>query len=733
MLRGSRIGVSMVLLSLVLAACGGSGVFDTTSSPGTTAGNTTGTTGTTSAGTVPPTTTPGGSAAYHRPADELTVLDTEQWGLVVADEILVTVADGEGSAVAGAAATAVGGEVVGWLPSLNLFQIRVPVSGEAGLTSAIRSVSGVPGVVAAGVDWVDEPKESIEGRACRVLDFETYRDEQGIPYRMTGVEEAYALLAAAGFPVGTEPVVVGVADEWYLSDGGEGDGAVEITGLGEWDEAPGAFTDTATDGHGTAVANTIGADWSDGGVMGTAGGMPAGSIEVVVADIYGSVGSSFTTLTRLEQLIDEAGAGVINMSFGPEEPDPRYTTERFREFAAAHPDVLFVVAAGNESGGLDGDNYRYGGVDLPNVITVGGLDNDGSKRASSNFAVDGGEVTLAAPAEEVPVGIDASTGEVVTWSGTSFATPQVAATAAMLKALDPSLTAAQIKEILVRSAATEIADPEVSDRIIAVDPSLGGRVLRVDNAVMEVLQRLPAVRERLGREVTREALLALATIEATATVTGPLTFLIEATLPATGSGGADVEVTQRGEGLLSGPAVVHLDGPGSAQWAFDLLSEANTARLTLTRTDSGACSRLSLEAPAFAFSGTYEGSMPGALMPDIEVPDVPVTFVVDELGAMSGSFDATATFELQGATVELSGGGTCTGTVATDGTFACTGRFEATGTVTVPGGMGSSGTNTGTWEVVGSIDAGGVLRGTLSTSGSTSSSSDVPVTAVRVS
>jgi len=57
----------------------------------------------------------------------------------------------------------------------------------------------------------------------------------------------------------------------------------------------------------------------------------------------------------------------------------------------------FRAAAGNENGGLDGSNYSVGGHKLPNLITVGALDNLGNRANFSNYATGDGEVTLSAP------------------------------------------------------------------------------------------------------------------------------------------------------------------------------------------------------------------------------------------------------------------------------------------------------------------------------------------------
>jgi len=57
---------------------------------------------------------------------------------------------------------------------------------------------------------------------------------------------------------------------------------------------------------------------------------------------------------------------VINLSLGPDKPSTVNTAESqtykrfFEKMNEDYPDVVFVAAAGNENGGLDGTNYWPG-------------------------------------------------------------------------------------------------------------------------------------------------------------------------------------------------------------------------------------------------------------------------------------------------------------------------------------------------------------------------------------
>jgi len=77
----------------------------------------------------------------------------------------------------------------------------------------------------------------------------------------------------------------------------------------------------------------------------------------------------------------ETGATIINCSWGNANVDPRTATtykKYFKKMAQDHPDVLFVCSGGNTGTALDGARRIPSGLALPNMITVGAVDNDGT-------------------------------------------------------------------------------------------------------------------------------------------------------------------------------------------------------------------------------------------------------------------------------------------------------------------------------------------------------------------
>ena len=81
----------------------------------------------------------------------------------------------------------------------------------------------------------------------------------------------------------------------------------------------------------------------------------------------------------------------------------------------------------------------------PNIISVAATDHNDNLASFSNIGLS--SVDLAAPGTSI-----LSTyylGNYITMSGTSMATPHVSGVAALVKAANPSLTSAQIKDIIL--------------------------------------------------------------------------------------------------------------------------------------------------------------------------------------------------------------------------------------------------------------------------------------------
>jgi len=111
------------------------------------------------------------------------------------------------------------------------------------------------------------------------------------------------------------------------------------------------------------------------------------------------------------------------------------------------PGILFVVAAGNSDNNVAFDEFVPSSFQLPNMITVGAVDQAGEETSFSSF---GPMVNVHANGFEVESTIPG--GRKIKFSGTSMASPQVTNLAAKLFALDPALTPEQARSLIVEGS-----------------------------------------------------------------------------------------------------------------------------------------------------------------------------------------------------------------------------------------------------------------------------------------
>jgi len=218
-------------------------------------------------------------------------------------------------------------------------------------------------------------------------------------------------------------------------------------------------------GHGTFVAALAAGSPTNGDGMAGFGGDAKLIVVQASAD-----GASFTDVDEAAGIVwaVDHGARIVNLSLGG--PDTSDTERQAIDYAVAHG-ALLVAAAGNEY--AEGNPVDYpaallqppgsngqGGVGL----SVGASDETGARASFSNT---GSTISLVAPGVAVfsalsstagnsayaRVALPGSLGGLYGYgSGTSFATPEVAGAAAIVWAANPALTAAQVAEILKRSA-----------------------------------------------------------------------------------------------------------------------------------------------------------------------------------------------------------------------------------------------------------------------------------------
>ncbi len=211
-------------------------------------------------------------------------------------------------------------------------------------------------------------------------------------------------------------------------------------------------------GHGTFVTGIIAATADNG--LGIAGINPwARIMPVRVSNFHGD--SNSVSAAMGISYAARMGARVINVSIAGK------STSKAEQAAIAFANskgALVVVAAGN-----DGANIKdYSPAGLDGVIVAAAINSEGRRENYSNW----GNVDIAAPGSDI-VSLRAARTDLMQFelkdykpgtnvigrerllyyaSGTSFAAPYVTGVASLLLSINPKLTAAEVKRMILQSA-----------------------------------------------------------------------------------------------------------------------------------------------------------------------------------------------------------------------------------------------------------------------------------------
>ncbi|NOY88005.1 MAG: S8 family serine peptidase [FCB group bacterium] len=110
------------------------------------------------------------------------------------------------------------------------------------------------------------------------------------------------------------------------------------------------------------------------------------------------------------------------------------------------PEILFVTAAGNADNNVKFEEFIPSGFDLPNILSVGAVDQAGRETAFTSF----GKVDVYANGFEVLSYVPG--GDKLSLSGTSMASPNVVNLAVKLLAVNPQLTPTQLRRLIIGAA-----------------------------------------------------------------------------------------------------------------------------------------------------------------------------------------------------------------------------------------------------------------------------------------
>lgn len=385
-----------------------------------------------------------GIGYFKRPTTD--VLISSPWGIVPANQVMVVVENAsnfsDAQRIAQSLAADLDGQVVGEFEIINLFQIETSTEEIDGLMNDLAFSKGNPSISLAF------PNEEIALEEDPLDDL-VYSEGRSGGYELVGAKGAWEMISGHGLC----DVRVGVTDNGLYKGYDEFSGIVSINTTAEFSELIDRGNDYPRVGsHGTGVMNILAADPDNGGIVGIASQALREHLSVTMINIFpDGHGYVSDSLLGLKNEI-EGGCTILSCSWGDSngnEDTVMAFTGFFNDMFALYPCLLFVCSAGNDGKGLDGRKRIPNGMAVSNLITVGNVLNNGRKVDSSNTnnPQGGYEVTLAAPGENAVWGWDR---KFITRSlgGTSMATPHVTASAAIIRSLNPELSAEMIKEIL---------------------------------------------------------------------------------------------------------------------------------------------------------------------------------------------------------------------------------------------------------------------------------------------
>jgi len=220
-------------------------------------------------------------------------------------------------------------------------------------------------------------------------------------------------------------------------------------------------------GHGTHVAGTIGAVGNNGA------GITGVNWNLSIMAVKGLDNSGSGTMFGLISSIIYAsnmGADVINNSWGSGNTPSALLEETVRQSPA-----VVVFAAGNENRNLDASPNTQT-ISGPNVILVAAAGENGDPASFTNY----GKKSVQVAAPGVSIYSTTPNNNYEFRKGTSMATPHVSGLAALLKAADPSLSAAEIKNIIME---TVTPGAQWSERVAA------GGIINAASAIAKVHEK----------------------------------------------------------------------------------------------------------------------------------------------------------------------------------------------------------------------------------------------------
>ena len=377
----------------------------------------------------------------------------------------------DGLEEAGRIADKYGAKVVGAIPALNVYQLRLPVTDLVQRDAMILRMGAEVSVDAVIVEE-SAPERGEEGgaRSTQVID---QADEWAANRFIDALYFYQRRIPASKVPV--QPIRVGVIEREVDFDAPAFKGY--RGGCEQGRACLYARDGGSAESHGTHVAGILAAQGEGvaGGFL-SGLGQPSPGFEVIVernsdAGITANIAASVNLV--------EDGVRVLTWSWGIPRPGARniqgdevdslvrsglamsgyeeLLEEFFLWLRAKHPDVVVVNSAGNGASWSGTDEYRLPSSFVTEQLLVVG----GHQRGDKAVAVESPEHVRKRHSSNIDRRVDVSAAACIrpaasseAHCGTSYATPLVTATVAAMLSINPALTPEQVRMLLRRSALT---------------------------------------------------------------------------------------------------------------------------------------------------------------------------------------------------------------------------------------------------------------------------------------
>lgn len=196
------------------------------------------------------------------------------------------------------------------------------------------------------------------------------------------------------------------------------------------------FEDYLCDYHGTYISGVISASHEKGNLFGIAPNVKLLPLKF----LRNSSGQTKDAINAIEYAYS-LGVRIINCSWDT----PIFDNELYSTIKK-YSDILFICSGGKNGKDLKDYPVYPACYDLPNVICVAAVDNQGNLYRMSGY---GDSVDLAAPGVNILSSM--ADGKYMYSDGTSVATAHVTGIAALVKSYSPELSAEEIANILRKS------------------------------------------------------------------------------------------------------------------------------------------------------------------------------------------------------------------------------------------------------------------------------------------